>query len=169
MASDGASLVALRELIADTDLTLETIPDLPQNRTAHCQENLRAALALADDLINQPYDAHVDSPVHSANQRLQQEVGEPLGRAISVLRLLQLLPDSLQYPRDSCHASRYHRSRVANLRTAGVGLKNRETRVAAFHNDRSTDSGRPDPFSCDPHVCILHASASSIFRQIVLT
>jgi hypothetical protein len=51
MASDRASLVALRDLIADTDLTLETIPDLPQNRTAHCRENLRAALALADDLI----------------------------------------------------------------------------------------------------------------------
>jgi hypothetical protein len=53
MASDRASLVALRELIADTDLTLETIPNLPQNRTAHCRENLRAALALADDLIKQ--------------------------------------------------------------------------------------------------------------------
>src|SRR5271170_2624954 len=53
MASDRASLVALRELIADTDLTLETIPDLPQNRTAHCRENLRAALALADDLLKQ--------------------------------------------------------------------------------------------------------------------
>lgn len=53
MASDRASLVALRDLIADTDLTLETMPDLPQNRTAHCRENLRAALALADDLIKQ--------------------------------------------------------------------------------------------------------------------
>jgi hypothetical protein len=53
MASDRASLVALRELIADIDLTLETIPDLPKNRTAHCREDLRAALALADDLIKQ--------------------------------------------------------------------------------------------------------------------
>ncbi len=53
MPSDRASLLALRDLIADTDLTLETIPDLPQNRTAHCRENLRAALALADDLIKQ--------------------------------------------------------------------------------------------------------------------
>jgi len=53
MASDRASLVALRDLIADTDFTLETMPDLPQNRTAHCRENLRAALALADDLIKQ--------------------------------------------------------------------------------------------------------------------
>jgi len=53
MASDRASLVTLRELIADTDLTLETTPDLPQNRTAHCRENLRAALALADDMLKQ--------------------------------------------------------------------------------------------------------------------
>jgi hypothetical protein len=45
--------VALRDLIADTDPTLETIPDLPQNRTAHRRENLRTALALADDLIKQ--------------------------------------------------------------------------------------------------------------------
>jgi len=53
MPSDRSSLIALRELIADTDLTLETIPDLPQNRTAHCRENLRAALALAEDLLKQ--------------------------------------------------------------------------------------------------------------------
>lgn len=53
MPTDRSSLLALRDLIADTDLTLETIPDLPQNRTAHCRENLRAALALADDLHRQ--------------------------------------------------------------------------------------------------------------------
>jgi hypothetical protein len=53
MPTDRASLLTLRELIADTDLTLETIPNLPQNRTAHCRENLRAALALADDIIKQ--------------------------------------------------------------------------------------------------------------------
>ena len=53
MPTDRSSLLALRDLIADTDLTLETIPDLPQNRTAHCRENLRAALALAEDLLKQ--------------------------------------------------------------------------------------------------------------------
>jgi hypothetical protein len=53
MPVERASLETLRDLIADTDLTLETIPDLPQNRTAHCRENLRAALALADDLLSQ--------------------------------------------------------------------------------------------------------------------
>src|SRR5258708_39800117 len=53
MPTDRSSLLALRSLIADTDLTLETIPDLPQNRTAHCRENLRAALALTKDLLRQ--------------------------------------------------------------------------------------------------------------------
>jgi len=53
MPSDRSSLLALRNLIADTDLTLETIPNLPQNRTAHCRENLRTALALVNDLIKQ--------------------------------------------------------------------------------------------------------------------
>jgi hypothetical protein len=53
MPSGRSSLVALRELIDDADLTPETIPDLPQKRTEHCGENLRAALALADDLIKQ--------------------------------------------------------------------------------------------------------------------
>jgi hypothetical protein len=53
MPSDRASLLALKNLIADTDLILETTPDLPQNRTACCRENLRAALALADDLLKQ--------------------------------------------------------------------------------------------------------------------
>src|ERR1700682_5236810 len=55
MPTDRASLLALRDLIADTDLTLETIPNLPQNRTAHCRENLRAALALAEDLLKQQH------------------------------------------------------------------------------------------------------------------
>ena len=53
MISDRASLLVLKNLIADTDLILETTPDLPQNRTACCRENLRAALALADDLLKQ--------------------------------------------------------------------------------------------------------------------
>ena len=46
-------MLAPRDLIADTDLTPETIPDFPQNRTAHCRESLRAALALAEDFIKQ--------------------------------------------------------------------------------------------------------------------
>lgn len=53
MPIDRASLEALRDLIADASLTLETTPDLPQNRTASCRESLAAALALANDLIKQ--------------------------------------------------------------------------------------------------------------------
>ena len=53
MPSDRSSLQALRNLISDTDLILETAPDLPQNGTASCRENLRAALALTDDLLKQ--------------------------------------------------------------------------------------------------------------------
>jgi uncharacterized protein HemX len=51
MQVEKNSLEVLRDLITDTDLTLETIPDLPQNRTAHCRENLRAALGLVDDML----------------------------------------------------------------------------------------------------------------------
>jgi hypothetical protein len=53
MPSDRASLNALRNLIAETDLILETTPKLPQNRTGASRENLKAALALVDDLISQ--------------------------------------------------------------------------------------------------------------------
>jgi len=53
MPIDRASLEALRNLIADASLTLETTPDLPQNRTASCRESLAAALALAEDLLKQ--------------------------------------------------------------------------------------------------------------------
>jgi hypothetical protein len=53
MPSDRKSLQALKSLIADTDLILETTPDLPQNRTACCRSNLRVALALAEDLLKQ--------------------------------------------------------------------------------------------------------------------
>jgi hypothetical protein len=36
-----------------TDLILETTPDLPKKPTACARENLRAALALANDLVGQ--------------------------------------------------------------------------------------------------------------------
>lgn len=75
MASDRASLLALRELIADTDLTLETIPDLPQNRTAHCRENLRTALALADDLIKQSKMTAAAIMGHKGGSTTAQKLG----------------------------------------------------------------------------------------------
>jgi hypothetical protein len=51
MAIDRSSLQALKNLIAEADLILETTPPLPENRTAAARENLRAALALADDML----------------------------------------------------------------------------------------------------------------------
>src|ERR1700730_4965664 len=60
------------------------------------------------------------SPIYPADERLQQEVGESLGRAVPVLRPLQFLPDSFQHPRDSCDASGDRRSRVGTSRTLGV-------------------------------------------------
>ncbi|MBZ5611546.1 MAG: hypothetical protein LAP38_25075 [Acidobacteriia bacterium] len=51
MATDRNSLEALRNLILEADLILETTPPLPQNRTAACRENLRAAVAIEDDLL----------------------------------------------------------------------------------------------------------------------
>ena len=51
MATDRRSIEALKNLIAEADLILETAPPLPQNRTAAARENLRTALALADDLL----------------------------------------------------------------------------------------------------------------------
>jgi hypothetical protein len=53
MPIDRASLEALRNLISDASLTLETTPDLSQNRTASCRESLAAALALSEDLLKQ--------------------------------------------------------------------------------------------------------------------
>src|SRR5258708_1401903 len=53
MASDRKSLQALRNLISEADLILETTPPLPQNRTAASREALRAALVLTDDLLSQ--------------------------------------------------------------------------------------------------------------------
>lgn len=53
MPVDRSSLQALKNLIAEVDLILETCPPLPENRTGRSRELLNAALALADDLIKQ--------------------------------------------------------------------------------------------------------------------
>ena len=52
MASSRTELQALKNLISEVDLILETTP-LPQNRTARSRELLSAALQLTDDLISQ--------------------------------------------------------------------------------------------------------------------
>lgn len=40
-------------MVAEVDHILETLPPLPENRTARCRELLGSALALADDLLSQ--------------------------------------------------------------------------------------------------------------------
>ena len=52
MASSRTELQALKNLISEVDLILETTP-LPENRTARSRELLSAALALTDDLLKQ--------------------------------------------------------------------------------------------------------------------
>jgi hypothetical protein len=47
------SLDALKNIIAEVDLILETMPDLPQNRTGRSRELLHTALAITDDLISE--------------------------------------------------------------------------------------------------------------------
>jgi hypothetical protein len=86
MASDRASLVALRDLIADTDLTLETTPDLPQNRTAHCRENLRAALALADDLLKQSRSSAAAIMGHMGGTSTSRKLGAEHYRRMAAAR-----------------------------------------------------------------------------------
>jgi hypothetical protein len=46
-------LAALKNIISEADLILETLPPLPENRTARCRELLASALALTSDLLKQ--------------------------------------------------------------------------------------------------------------------
>ena len=52
MASSRTELQALKNLISEVDLILETTL-LPENRTARSRELLSAALSLTDDLLSQ--------------------------------------------------------------------------------------------------------------------
>ena len=53
MPSDRSSLQALKNILSEIDLILETAAPLPENRTRRSRELLRTALALTDDLISQ--------------------------------------------------------------------------------------------------------------------
>ena len=75
MASDRSSLQALKNLISEADLILETTPPLPENRAAAARENLRAALALADDLINQAGDTAAAVMGHKGGTTTARKLG----------------------------------------------------------------------------------------------
>lgn len=51
MPLDRDSLSALKNIIEEVDLILETTPDLPQNRTGRSRELLATALAITGDLL----------------------------------------------------------------------------------------------------------------------
>jgi hypothetical protein len=51
MPSDRQSLQALKNIIEQIELLISTTGPLPENRTPRCQELLRAARALTDDLL----------------------------------------------------------------------------------------------------------------------
>jgi hypothetical protein len=53
MPSSRQELRALKGMIEEVDLILETSPELPENRTGRSRELLETAIALADDLISQ--------------------------------------------------------------------------------------------------------------------
>lgn len=53
MASDRRQIAALKSMISEADRILETLPSLPENRTARCRELLGSALLLTDDLLQQ--------------------------------------------------------------------------------------------------------------------
>ena len=53
MPSNRTELATLKRLISEADHILETIPPLPENRTAAARESLTAAIALTDDLLKQ--------------------------------------------------------------------------------------------------------------------
>ena len=56
------------------------------------------------------------------DERLLKEVGEPVGRVLPALRLLQLLPDSSLIARDARDGSGDHRSRLGSSGTARLIL-----------------------------------------------
>jgi hypothetical protein len=53
MQPDLDSLQALKNMIEQIDLLISTTVPLPENRTPRCQELLRAATAITEDLLAQ--------------------------------------------------------------------------------------------------------------------
>ena len=79
MAVERSSLEALKSLIEDADLVLETAPPLPENRTAACRESLRAALALAEDLLKESRKQVTPAALmgHKGGTTTAQKLGPP--------------------------------------------------------------------------------------------
>ena len=85
------------------------------------QRSLLDGRAVAPRLVSsERNDPHADAPPDALNERLQQEVGEPLGRVLPSLRLLQFLPhpqDAARYASDGIGP---YGSHLGNRGTAGL-------------------------------------------------
>lgn len=75
MVSDRSSLEALRNLVAQADLILETAPPLPENRTGAARENLKAALALAEDLLKHSRSSAASVLGHKGGSTTAKKLG----------------------------------------------------------------------------------------------
>ena len=107
MASDRKSLQALRNLISEADLILETTPPLPENRTGAAREALRAALVLTEDLIGQSKMSPAAALGHKGGNTTARKLGTEqtrdgiwthrsrlgVGRATGVSRTIKLTPN----------------------------------------------------------------------------
>ncbi|MGD0619984.1 MAG: hypothetical protein ABSB67_20260 [Bryobacteraceae bacterium] len=86
MATDRASIQALKNLIAETDLILSTTVPLPENRTPRCRELLRAALALTDDILKQQRMTPSELLGHKGGSATAAKFGPEHFREIAAMR-----------------------------------------------------------------------------------
>ena len=86
MPTDHSSLQALKNIISEVDLILETTPDLPQNRTGRSRELLRTALALTDDLIKQAKMPAASAMGHKGGSETARKYGSEHFRQLAAKR-----------------------------------------------------------------------------------
>jgi hypothetical protein len=86
MLSDRSSLKALKNILSEIDLILETTPPLPQNRTGRSRELLRVALALVDDLTSQSRMTVGEVMGHKGGSATAHKFGSEHFRKLAALR-----------------------------------------------------------------------------------
>jgi hypothetical protein len=86
MPAGRSSLKALKNLISEVDLILETCPPLPQNRTGRSRELLRAALSLTDDLISQAKMPAASAMGHAGGSTTARKYGSDHFRQLAAKR-----------------------------------------------------------------------------------
>jgi hypothetical protein len=86
MPSDRSSLKALKNILTEVDLILETCPPLPQNRTGRSRELLRAALAITNDLTSQARKTVGEVMGHKGGSATAYKFGSEHFRKLAALR-----------------------------------------------------------------------------------